>query len=86
MFFRLTENLKRKLDMPTINGKYYTQREVEEMERKARRKSSDTDDFVTSVAVGAVTGSAVLGAVVGGSLLGGLLGDALEGTDDNPFL
>lgn len=72
--------------MPIINGTYYTQREVEEMERNARRKSSGTEDIVTSAVVGAVTGSAVLGAVVGGSLLGGLLGDALEGTDDNPLL
>jgi len=40
---------------------------------------SDSSDFLTSAAIGAVTGSALLGGLLGGSLTGGLLGDALDG-------
>lgn len=69
--------------MPYVDGKYYSERELEDIKRKL------TDDqfekFLISGVVGAVTGSSVLGAVVGGSLLGGIVGDLLEGTDDSFF-
>lgn len=39
----------------------------------------DNTDFIISVAIGALTGSALLGGLIGGSLLGGLLGDSLDG-------
>lgn len=70
--------------MPYINGVYYSDREVEAAKKLAASKgSSDTDKFLASAAIGAVTGSSVVGALIGGSLLGGLLGDAVEGTDDS---
>jgi|SRR5665213_582579 len=41
----------------------------------------DGSDFLTSVAIGAVTGSALLGGIGGGSFVGGLVGASL--TEDN---
>ena len=67
--------------MPVINGKYYSESEVEAIKRQS--SDSDFENFLVSGVVGAVTGSSIIGALVGGSLLGGLLGDALEGDDDS---
>ena len=69
--------------MKYINGKYYTDAEIEALIEK--NKHSKIDDVLLSAAIGAVTGSAVVGGVIGGSLLGGFLGDVLEGTDDSWF-
>ena len=69
--------------MPYINGKYYTQKELDEIKRQ--QESNETEEFLTSAVVGAVTGSSIVGGIVGGSFTGGLLGDILEGTDDSIF-
>lgn len=70
--------------MPYINGKFYTTREVEAAEKLASENgSSDVEKFLTSAAIGAVTGSSIVGGLLGGSLLGGLFGDAIEGDDDS---
>ena len=50
-----------------------------------REKKSCDGDFLTSVVIGAVTGSSIIGGLVGGSFLGGLMGDMLEGNDDSNF-
>lgn len=85
--------------MPYINGKYITDREAEQImdklsseERehfrsalKSDSRSSNSDDFLTSAIIGAVTGSSILGGLIGGSFLGGILGDTLEGTNDSFF-
>jgi len=67
--------------MPTINGKYYTEREVREIKREL--DSDEFEKFLVSGVVGAVTGSSIIGGLVGGSFIGGLLGDVLEGDDDS---
>ena len=67
--------------MPIINGKYYTEQEVDAIKRQS--SSSDFESFLVSGVVGAMTGSSIVGILVGGSILGGLLGDAAEGTDDS---
>ena len=69
--------------MPMINGKYYTEREIEDI--KNQSSSSEFDKFLVSGIIGAVTGSSIIGGLLGGSLLGGLTGDLLEGTDDSWF-
>lgn len=47
--------------------------------------STKSSRFITSAAVGALTGSTIIGGLVGGDFLGGLVGDALEGNDDSLF-
>ena len=69
--------------MRYINGKYYTDSELESLIEK--NKGGKIDDVLLSAAIGALTGSAVVGGLIGGSLLGGFLGDVLEGTDDSWF-
>jgi len=75
--------------MPTINGKWYSEQELAELQRALSRKNEGSSildsSFVTSAVVGAVTGSTVIGAIVGGNIIGGLLGDMLEGSDDSWF-
>ena len=39
----------------------------------------DTQDFINSALIAAVTDSGIVGAVVGGSILGAFLGDAFDG-------
>lgn len=67
--------------MPYVNGKYYTQQEIDDI----RSKTSDAEfeKFLISGVIGAVTGSTILGGLLGGSFLGGLAGDILEGNDDS---
>jgi outer membrane lipoprotein SlyB len=67
--------------MKYINGKYYTDAEIETLIEKNR--DSKIDDVLLSAAIGALTGSAVVGGLIGGSLLGGFLGDVMEGIDDS---
>jgi len=67
--------------MPTINGKYYTEREIREIKREL--SSDEFDKFLVSGVIGAVTGSTIVGGLLGGSFLGGLVGDLLEGDDDS---
>lgn len=43
----------------------------------------DGRSFIASVAIGAVTNSAILGGLVGGDLLGGIIGDGLDGSLDD---
>lgn len=43
----------------------------------------DTDRFVSSAIIGAVTDSAIIGGLLGGSLLGGIVGDGLDGDLDD---
>lgn len=69
--------------MPVINGKYYTEEEVQAIKRQS--SSSEFDKFLVSGIIGAVTGSSIIGGLLGGSLLGGLTGDLLEGDDDSWF-
>lgn len=69
--------------MPYVNGKYYTESEIERI--RERLDSDAFDRFLVSGMIGAVTGSALLGGLFGGSFLGGLLGDSLEGNDDSLF-
>lgn len=70
--------------MPYLNGKYYTDLEIEAAQILARENGSDNiEKFLVSAAIGAVTGSTIIGGLVGGSFLGGLLGDAMEGDDDS---
>lgn len=69
--------------MKYINGKYYTDAEIEAFIKENR--DSKIDDVLLSSAIGALTGSAVVGGLIGGSFLGGFLGDVLEGTDDSWF-
>lgn len=69
--------------MPVINGKYYTEQEIEEIKKKTSDK--DFEKFLMSGIIGAATGSAVIGGLLGGSFAGGLLGDLFEGTDDSIF-
>lgn len=75
--------------MPMINGKYYSEQELADLQRVLQRKNESSSildsSFVTSAVVGAVTGSTVIGALVGGNIIGGLLGDMLEGSDDSLF-
>jgi hypothetical protein len=65
----------------TINGTYYTSRELEAI------KKAHTDDefekFLISGVIGAATGSTIIGGLLGGSFLGGFMGDLLEGDDDS---
>lgn len=68
--------------MPTINGKYYTDEEIQAIKDKV--SDDEFEEFLTSGMIGALTGSAILGGILGGSYLGGILGDGLFG-DDNPF-
>ena len=63
--------------MPVINGKYYTEDEIDTIKREL--DSDAFDKFLISGVIGAVTGSTLLGGLLGGSLLGGLLGDSLDG-------
>ncbi len=44
-----------------------------------RRTVSFDEDFVISLAIGAITGSAILGTVLGGDIVGAVLGDMLDG-------
>ena len=69
--------------MKYINGKYYTDAEIEALIEKNR--DSKIDDVLLSAGIGALTGSAVVGGLIGGSLLGGFLGDVMEGIDDSWF-
>ena len=69
--------------MKYINGKYYTDAEIETLIEK--NKVSEIDGVLLSAAIGALSGSAVVGGLIGGSFLGGFLGDVLEGTDDSWF-
>lgn len=69
--------------MPLVNGKYYTQEEVDSIKRNS--SSDDFDKFLTSGVIAAVTGSSVIGMLLGGSILGGVAGDLLEGSDDSIF-
>lgn len=70
--------------MPYVNGKFYTQREVDAAEKLAKEKGSDdVEKFLVSAAIGAATGSTIIGGIFGGSFTGGLLGDILEGDDDS---
>lgn len=67
--------------MKHINGRYYTDVEIEALIEKNRE--GKIEDVLLSAAIGALTGSAVVGGLIGGSFLGGFLGDVLEGTDDS---
>ena len=69
--------------MPYIDGKYYTDAEIASIKRASKRTETDSDSFITSAVIGAVTGSTIIGGLVGGSFLGGLVGDVLEGDDDS---
>ena len=69
--------------MPVINGKYYSQEEVNKI--KARSSSKEFEEFLVSGVIGFATGSSVVGGLLGGSLLGGLMGDLAEGNDDSIF-
>jgi hypothetical protein len=69
--------------MPVVNGKYYSQEELDAIKRQS--SSSEFEKFLVSGVVGALTGSSIIGGLVGGSLLGGLVGDLLEGDDDSIF-
>lgn len=69
--------------MPVINGKYYSQQEVDAIKRKL--SSSDFEKFLVSGVIGAAVGSSIVGGLLGGSFLGGLVGDLLEGDDDSIF-
>ncbi len=82
--------------MPYIQGKYFTDAEVnqamnslpsyerEEFREMIREKSSSGSGLL-SAAIGFATGSSVVGGLLGGSFTGGLLGDLAEGTDDSIF-
>ena len=65
--------------MPTINGKYYTDSEIETIKEKL--DDDAFDKFLVSGVIGAVTGSALIGVLIGGDFLGGILGDGLFGDD-----
>jgi hypothetical protein len=41
--------------------------------------SSNDDDFLISMVIGAATDSSLLGGLLGGDMLGGIVGDALDG-------
>jgi hypothetical protein len=69
--------------MKKINGKWYSDAELEDLKRELG--DDKFDKFVTSAVIGAVTGSSLIGGLLGGSLLGGLTGDLLEGDDDSWF-
>ncbi len=64
---------------------YIDDDEYEDLKRKNRNSSNDTDDFIMSTIIGAATGSSLIGGLLGGSFLGGVLGDTIEGTDDSFF-
>jgi len=44
---------------------------------------NDDGDFFLSMAIGAVTDSAILGGLLGGDLVGGIVGDLLDGDLDD---
>ena len=67
--------------MPYINGKYYTEKEIETIKRNV--SNDDFEKFLISGVIGAVTGSSLIGGLLGGSFLGGFVGDILEGDDDS---
>lgn len=67
--------------MPYVNGKYYTEREIQEI--KSKLDEDQFDKFLISGVIGFATGSALIGGLLGGDLIGGFLGDALQGTDDS---
>jgi len=71
----------RRVIMPVIAGKYYTEAEVAELKRTL--SDDKFDKFLVSGVIGAVTGSSIVGGLLGGSFLGGLAGDLLEGDDDS---
>jgi hypothetical protein len=70
--------------MPVINGKYYTEEEIDAIKRESK-SDEEFEKFLISGVIGAVTGSSLIGGLLGGSLLGGLAGDMLEGDDDSWF-
>lgn len=55
--------------------------EIYESSRKKARE--DESNFLTSMAVAAVTDSTVAGALVGGDIFGAIVGDALNDSDPN---
>ena len=67
--------------MPRINGKYYTDREVEEIKQELDEDAFDK--FMVSGVIGLATGSALAGGLLGGSLLGGVVGPLLGDDDDS---
>ncbi len=67
--------------MPRINGKYYTEQELEEI--KSKTSDEEFSKFLISGVIGVVTGSTIIGGLLGGSFLGGFVGDLLEGDDDS---
>ena len=67
--------------MPIINGKYFTEEEIEKIKRELDEDAFDK--FLVSGVIGAVTDSAILGGLIGGDLIGGILGDALDGDLDD---
>ena len=67
--------------MPYINGKNYSEREIEEIKSELGRE--DFKKFIVSGVIGAATGSSVIGGLLGGDFVGGLLGDLLEDGDDS---
>ena len=69
--------------MPVINGKYYTEEEVQAIKKES--SNDDFEKFLISGVIGFATGSSLIGGLLGGSLLGGLAGDLLEGDDDSWF-
>jgi hypothetical protein len=69
--------------MPIINGKFYTDEEVEAIRRQS--SSEQFERFLVSGVIGFATGSTIVGAVLGGDIIGALVGDLLEGTDDSIF-
>lgn len=52
-------------------------------EKEKRPIRDDDGDFVMSVAIGALTNSAILGGLLGGDLIGGIVGDLMNGGLDD---
>lgn len=63
--------------LPASHRSYY----VETKEKPTHKVEDNSGDFVTSMIIGEVTGSALLGGAIGGDLLGGEIGSMMS--DDN---
>jgi hypothetical protein len=69
---------KNKITGNVISGDDFDDLSYEE-QSSYHKQDDSSGDFLTSMAIGAVTNSALLGGIIGGDITGGIVGDMLDG-------